>query len=702
MQLTIGKKLTFSFLTLASLVLLSGIVGIVILNKVSRSTDIVAKQKAPALHAVMKAELSVREVENAMADYIHSSSGLDQKEKKLKAKLDEFEMWISMLEHGTSSDKFKKSKSYKVYKALKLNIIVPQSSKKLLKRVETVKKDGVVFKKGSIDLIAAHNNFLDYSVTIDDKTYELPTYLLMLQRDHTNWLNALKDAVNIVIPFNRNTDPEKGMLGTWLHTYKVKDEGLNKLIRKMKKYHKKLMGYAVKINKESDSKGKTKQLNRSAGASGRIDQYFCKIHKYIGPVYQTLDTDQTKKLNALTRAAAQINNELEKLSVGAEKEMSIALNYSESAKKSGIVFLIVLTIAAVVVAIGLGIIMSRYMTKNITALASVTKLIAKGDLKNKVDISSKDELGDLASDTNAMTDNLRKIISQISDYSGQLTKASSDLTSLSSSMSEGARNMTEKSESVATAAEEMSTNMNSVAATSEEAATNINTVSIATDEINSSINEIAKNSETGNSITQEAVERAESATKKVNELGNAAKEISKVTGVISEISEQTNLLALNATIEAARAGEAGKGFAVVASEIKQLALQTADATNDIKIRIESIQNSTSDTVKEIEDVAKIIENVNDIVGTIAAAVEEQSATTKEIAENMGQASSGLQEVNENVAQSSGVADEIAKDIGDVNTSSNEVLKESDLVNTSSGELKKLADNLQELVGQFKL
>ncbi|MBU1343215.1 MAG: methyl-accepting chemotaxis protein [Proteobacteria bacterium] len=702
MKLTIGKKLTSSFLLLAFLVLLSGIVGIIILNKVSDSADTVAKEKVPIQYSVMKANLIVEKIQKALVEYTGSFSGLDQQEKSLLEKLDEFDMWMDMLEYGTGSDKFLKSKSNTVYKALKLDIEVPQSSKEMLTIVTAAKKENAVFRKGCTDLVKAHNEYLSYSVTVDNKNYDLPSYLMLLEKDHRNWYSLLENAVITVILYKGNADPTKGMLGSWIHTYKVEDEELNTLIKKLNKYNVKLLEHIGEINQASDTQGKTTVFNKSGGSFERVSQFLDRINDYIRPVYQKLDAAKTEKLTALTQSAVKINKSLEALVKGAENEMASALKQSESSKKSGTVFLIVLTIAAVLVAIGLGLFMSRYMTRSITALADVTKQIAKGDLKNKVNVTSNDELGDLGTDTNAMADNLRNIIRQITDYSGQLTKSSSDLTSLASSMSDGAQNMTAKSESVAAAAEEMSANMNSVAATSEEATTNINTVSIATDEINSSINEIAKNSERGSAITQEAVEKTGSATRRVNELGVAAKEISKVTEVISEISEQTNLLALNATIEAARAGEAGKGFAVVASEIKQLAVQTAGATNDIKLRIESIQNSTADTVLEIEGVAKIIENVNDIVGTIAAAVEEQSATTKEIAENMGQASSGLQEVSENVAQSSTVASEIAKDIGEVSTSSNEVLKGSELVNQSSGELKKLAASLQELVKQFKL
>ncbi len=702
MNLTIGKKLTVSFLLLAFLVLLSGIIGIFVLNKVTRATDTVVKEKVPVLDSVKKADIAVLKIERSIGKYIHSSSNLAQQKKELANLLDELNMWIAIMEHGTSSEKFTKSDSYKVYKKLKLDFTVPQCSKEMLKTVNNLKKESAGFKKDCIDLIKAHNEYESYSVTADGKHYDLTYYLMLVQKENAKFFSALENCVITVIKFEGNTDPAKGMLGTWIQTYKTEDKTLNKFIKRIDKYNKKLLTNIVKINQENDAQGKSKYLGKSAGPNARIDQYIGRIHDYISPLYQKFNTTKTEKLSAVTQSGIKINKTLLHLVKGAEKEMTIALKNSDSAKKSGTTFLVVLTLIAVLIAVVLGIYISRYLTKNITALADVTKLIAKGDLKNRVELSSNDELGDLANDTNAMTDNLRKIISQITEFSTQLTNSSSDLSGLSSSMSKGAGNVTEKSESVAAAAEEMSTNMNSVAATSEQAATNINTVSIATDEINSSINEIAKNSETGNSITQEAVEKAGNATEKVNELSSAAREISKVTEVISEISAQTNLLALNATIEAARAGEAGKGFAVVAAEIKQLAIQTTEATNDIKERIESIQSSTSDTAHEIEGVTKIIGDINEIVGTIAAAVEEQSATTKEISQNMGQAATGLQEVTENVAQSNNVSSEIAKDISEVNTTSNEVLNSCKLVDTNSSELKQLATNLQELVNQFKL
>ncbi len=702
MKLTIGKKLTISFLGLACLVLLAGIVGIFILNKVSNSADTVVKEKVPIQYAVMNAALEVENVQKSMSRFVSASSELDERGQKLLASLDKVDMWIAMIQHGTDSDKFLKSKAGSVYKANQLNVSVPKGSKEILAIVGNLTTKKSSFRGDCNLLIKAHKEYQDYSVDAQGKNYSLPVFVNYVYQEYLDWIRALKDSANIGTPFTGNLDTTKGLMGEWFNTYNVENEALMKNLGKLKKTWKKWISIAERINQDHSSEGKLKILNRGMGTNVKMERYFKKIKKQITPIYEELDTLKLKNFTAMIASAEAISKELDHLITGAEKEMKTALEESEKVKKSGVVFLLVLTLAAVVIAIILGIFMSRYLTKSILGLADATRKIAQGDLRNKVNVTSQDELGDLGADTNKMIDNLQEMIGQVQQFSEQLTSSSGELSDLSSTMSSGAGEMTQTSESVAAAAEEMNANMNSVAAACEEAAINVNTVSTATEEINSSVNEIAQSSEKGRAVTQEAVTRAERASERIDELGKAASQISKVTEVISDISEQTNLLALNATIEAARAGEAGKGFAVVASEIKALAMQTADATKDIKTRIDAIQGSTSDTVDEIESVSQVIQNVNEIVSTIAAAVEEQSATSREIAENMGQASQGLQEVNQNVAQSSAVSGEIAKDIGSVNAISNEVKQGSSQVNDSAGTLAGLAEELQKLVGNFQL
>ena len=192
------------------------------------------------------------------------------------------------------------------------------------------------------------------------------------------------------------------------------------------------------------------------------------------------------------------------------------------------------------------------------------------------------------------------------------------------------------------------------------------------------------------------------ASTQVAELGNAAREIGKVVETITEISEQVNLLALNATIEAARAGEAGKGFAVVANEIKELARQTAEASGEIKKKVDDIQASTQGTVTQISAITEVVNQVNEIVATIATAVEEQSATTREIATNVTQASGGIGEVTQKVSQNSQFSSSISEEITEVSHAAGEMANSSGQVNLRAGELAELSSALNELVGRFKV
>ncbi len=702
MRMTIGKKLTASFLAIAMLVLLSGGAGIIILDKLAQSANIVARQKAPIEYAAMNIALTVEKIQKNISLYLNTYSNLDNIERKLYSHLDEMNMWLSMIKYGSNSQEFKNSKAGELYNAKSLRISVPKGSGQILNIVNTIIKENNAFKKECKDIIKVHRQYSAYCVPINNRYYALPVFLDMAWLDNIRWRNKLKASVEIVTPFSGNTDPSKGLIGKFLTTYKNDNKKFMKLFGKLDKQYKKLMNYAVEISNANTYEEKLAKFNRSKGSVVKIKIYFRLMNHIATKINKKLDKIETSKIHDLHKSANLINDNLQSLIKCASADMDSALRKAAKAKTSGDIILIIFTLAALVIAIVLGIIMARYFAKRIKEIAESAKKIAKGNLKEKANISSDDELGDLAKDINLMIDDLRNMIGKVLSLSERLADSSQDLSSLSVHMSKDAENMTRNSETVAAAAEEMSSNMNTVAAACEEAATNVNLVSSATDEINSAVNEIAKNSEQGRAITGEAVSTTESASAKIDELGKAASEISKVTEVISEISEQTNLLALNATIEAARAGEAGKGFAVVASEIKELAKQTAEATKDIKNRIDTIQGSTSETIREIKDVSNVIESVNEIVATIAAAVEEQSATTKEISENMGQASQGLQEVNENVSQSSEVAGEIAKDINNVSNASEEVAAGSEQISSSASDMARLAEELQNIMGHFQL
>ncbi|MCK5101001.1 MAG: methyl-accepting chemotaxis protein, partial [Desulfobacteraceae bacterium] len=388
-------------------VLLAGIVGIIILNQVSSSADMVAKEKAPVQNAVMNGALALEVVQKTISEYIHASSGLQSQEEKLTSKLDEFDMWASMLKHGTDSEEFKKSKSGKLFEKLKINTSVPKGSEEMQVALNKVLKESVVFKKNTNDLIQAHKDYLSYSVTVDNKNYPLPVFLNIANKETDEWVAALNDAVMVVTPFKGNTDPKKGLMGQWLAQYNVDNKKLMKLIKKMKKRHEKMMKAAVKINAEKKYEGKQKFFNRNNSSVAMITSYFQSMHNIAAPIYKDLENSKEEKFKAMAVSGASINKGLDSLRKNAELEMASALAQAEKTKTKGITFLIILTLVAVIIAIVLGIIMSRYLSGKINSIAEITKKVANGDLKNKIKVTSKDELGDLANDTNAMIDNLR-------------------------------------------------------------------------------------------------------------------------------------------------------------------------------------------------------------------------------------------------------------------------------------------------------
>ncbi len=334
------------------------------------------------------------------------------------------------------------------------------------------------------------------------------------------------------------------------------------------------------------------------------------------------------------------------------------------------------------------------------AMVELAQRIAGGDLKTRS--SSVNVPGSLQAALQDMSEKLRSLIGNVVEEGRALQSTSTELALAAENMTGGAEQSASKANAVAVATEEMSANMQTVTGASEQAAQNVNVVSVAMEEMTAAVQEIAQNTSKASSMTRDAVNYAKGSSDKVNQLGLAAKEISKVTQVITEISEQTNLLALNATIEAARAGEAGKGFAVVANEIKELAKQTAQATGEIKAKIESIQMSTDDTVSEITEISQVINSVNELVSAIAAAAEQQAVMTSDISRNVQDAANGISEVNENVAQASVVAGEIARDIADVSQVSKETREGSLLLQESSQELKKIAGNISRETNQFDL
>jgi methyl-accepting chemotaxis protein len=360
---------------------------------------------------------------------------------------------------------------------------------------------------------------------------------------------------------------------------------------------------------------------------------------------------------------------------------------------------LVLVLLAVTVYVGIAIV--RGIAGPVGAMTGAMTRLADGDTGIEViGAEGKDEIGAMARAVLVFKDNKIKAdalaAEQKADQEAKerraaamteaVTKFETAIGAVADGVASAATEMQSSAQTLSATAEQASRQATAVAAAAEQASSNVQTVATAGEELSSSISEIGRQVSQSTTIAGKAVDEAKRTDAKVQGLSEAAQRIGDVVKLITDIAAQTNLLALNATIEAARAGEAGKGFAVVAAEVKNLANQTAKATEEIGAQIGAIQGATKESVDAIQAIGRTITEVSEIATTIASAVEEQGAATQEIARNVQEAARGTQEVSANV--------------GGVTQASRETGSAATQVLGAAGELSKQAETLRREVDQF--
>ena len=537
-----------------------------------------------------------------------------------------------------------------------------------------------------------------------------PDALASVLISQSSWYYELMDKVARLMlfgtPFPGGEAVDESPLGQWLQTFSSKNKEINGRLERFKPVILALHSSIAEIKElvasgDMDGARDAYQRNARLNASNLFGIYFelMNISSQAQQKFQTMiDLSETQEAAARGEVQKNLDRLMALVNGSAAFQVQVARDTASSVKLRSAIMAGVGSVLGLLI----GVVLTRAITRPLFKGVELARAMADGDLSRTMDVRQKDEIGTLANALNEMALNLRRMMGEVAREVEAVTSSSEFLAGIAEQVTEGATLSVQRSQQVSAAAEEMSANQNSVAEVMEQAAVNVATVASAAEEMSATIAEIASNSGKAKCITDQAVRQAKAASSRVHELGAAASEISKVTESITAISSQTNLLALNATIEAARAGEAGRGFAVVANEIKELAQQTASATEEIRAKIDGIQRATAVTVSEITNISTVITDVDAIVATIATAVEEQSATTRDIAANVGQASMGIAEVNGNVAQGSSVSREIAADISDVSVQANEILASSEQVRQSASGLSETAVKLRDLISRFRL
>ncbi|MBU2666219.1 methyl-accepting chemotaxis protein [Actinoplanes bogorensis] len=404
--------------------------------------------------------------------------------------------------------------------------------------------------------------------------------------------------------------------------------------------------------------------------------YTALLENQIMPLSEQNAKAQVEELrdNQLATEMKDVRTDLTSLSDLTVQASAQQATDAQSRYETTRVLVIGLLAGGLAIGLGLAYVISRMIVKPLGRNVEALERIAHGDLTARVAVESNDEVGHMSATLNETAEAMGAMVRRIQDSSTMLASASEELSAVSSELS--------------ASAEETSAQVSTVSDAASMVSVSVTTVSAGAEEMGVSIREISNNANEAAGVAADAQRAAESTNASVARLGEASAQIGSVVALITSIAEQTNLLALNATIEAARAGEAGKGFAVVASEVKDLAQETARATQEITTQVGAIQAESSAAVIAIQQIGEVIATINDYTTTIAAAVEEQTATTAEISRSVHEAATG----------SSSIADTIS---GVSLAASHVTSGASDTQQTAAG-LARTAAELQATVSSYKL
>ncbi|HEX2895545.1 MAG TPA: methyl-accepting chemotaxis protein [Marmoricola sp.] len=435
----------------------------------------------------------------------------------------------------------------------------------------------------------------------------------------------------------------------------------------------------LSAKKLSEDSARVSKMPLSSDARTSYGEFQAAVADYLGAL-QTVqdgtlsDAEQAKVLGSLSQKEATIESAIQAATEAAVTSAKATVDQADAAYSSARTWTLIVVALGLLISLALAIFVVRSTTRPIRRVREVLDQVAEGHLEVRVGETGGAEVGEVARSLDATLDSLSSVLALVDQSADRLADAS--------------QRLTVTADGIAQNAETTAGQAHVVVSSADGVAASVDVVASGSSQMDSAIREISHNVTEASRVAGQAVNVAESTTRTVGKLGESSQEIAAVVKLINGIAEQTNLLALNATIEAARAGEAGKGFAVVATEVKELAQETARATEDISARVTAIQADTAGAVEAIGQISSVIDQINDFQATIASAVEQQTATTNEMSRNVGEAAGSSRSIATAITGLAGEAQQTTQRAAEAQQ--------------AAADLARMSAELQAAVGRFTL
>ncbi|RJP57026.1 MAG: methyl-accepting chemotaxis protein [Candidatus Auribacter fodinae] len=738
MRFSIGKKLIFSYLAVALIGAVSGVVGIIMSGQIARSGDVVGLEKSPQQYAAVCANVSLAKAETAAEQYKTALTGLKDLEQRLWSELGEWEMWLAMIQLGSDSAEFKQTGSAEVYAQRNIKVLVPKGSADVVGAAQGVLSQKDSFNRTISSLISNQNEYASHSVQWNGDTYKLDDFLNKAEYELAVWYEELKAAANAGKKFSGNTDYRTTMLGNWVAEYKTNDEVITESQEKIEKNLERFFKTPEKIDAKAEIKDKLQVAKLGLSYTDRIGERCALVRNHIREIYTEIDKKKEADIASLAEQVEAVKVTMEQLQNLLNNEVAAALDQSAAARHATSIALPTITVISILIALACGFIVTRLITSPLKTVGDVVERVAKGDLSAHASVTANDEIGDLSHHINNMIDSLKNLISEVKNVSDQVGRSASEITTSAQDIATGAEELASTAQETSSATNEILSNTEIVLKNIEEQTTAITQTSAAVEEMSKNVGQVFKSVEgQARSVTEataaigqlaKSIKDVTANSRKVSELSNTINnsalegnkavkesvrgmrdisdntgEINKIIDVITGIAGQTNLLALNAAIEAARAGEAGRGFAVVADEVRALAEQSGHAAKEIADLITKANSKAESGVKLVESVDTIITamidsimEINQLAVDVDRSTDEQELGIEDVSKGMER----LREITDGIVnameeQSRGT-EEIAEAMNNLTRIAEEINVAMTEQTTSTGEIMKSIEHISSI------